>query len=296
MSLLSGRGVPVLMYHWVNPDLGDRLRLYGVTPDAFGRQIRGLRASGYRSATFDDLLRHLSGAAPLPPKRIVITLDDGYCDNVEYAGPILEEAGFTATIFLVTDRAGGVNEWDLKHGDPARPILGWSEVRRLDGGVFRFEPHSRTHPELTRVDPARAREEIVGAKQAMEDQLGRGVTVFSYPHGAFHLGLEAIVREAGYTSAVTDLQGLNRRGTGSLPHPPHDDHVARLVRTVRLQGPDGLRGPGAGTGDGAARPGASRRVGADRCGVSSRDGSSRSGRARWRGSWRARCSAAGTPG
>jgi peptidoglycan/xylan/chitin deacetylase (PgdA/CDA1 family) len=213
MSLLSGRGVPVLMYHWVNPDLGDRLRLYGVTPGAFGRQIRRLRAAGYRSARFPELLRHVAGGAPLPPKSIVITLDDGYRDNLEYAGPILEEAGFTATIFLVTDRAGGINEWDLKHGDPPRPLLDWAAARRLDGGVFRFEPHSRTHPELTTVDPARAREEITGAKKAMEDQLGRRVSVFSYPHGSFHLGLEAIVREAGYDAAVTDLQGLNRRGT-----------------------------------------------------------------------------------
>jgi peptidoglycan/xylan/chitin deacetylase (PgdA/CDA1 family) len=149
----------------------------------------------------------------MPPKRVVITLDDGYRDNLENAAPILEEAGFTATIFLVTDRAGGVNEWDLKHGDRPRPLLDWAEVRRLDGGVFRFEPHSRTHPELTTVDRDRARDEITGAKRAMEDQLGRSVTVFSYPHGSFHLGLETLVREAGYAGAVTDLQGLNRRGT-----------------------------------------------------------------------------------
>ena len=129
MSLLSGRGVPVLMYHWVNPDLGDRLRLYGVTPGAFGRQIRRLRAAGYRSAGFPELLRHVAGGTPLPPKSIVLTLDDGYCDNLEYAAPILEEAGFTATIFLVTDRAGGVNEWDLKHGDPPRPLLDWAAAR-----------------------------------------------------------------------------------------------------------------------------------------------------------------------
>jgi peptidoglycan/xylan/chitin deacetylase (PgdA/CDA1 family) len=213
MSLLPGRGVPVLMYHWVNPDLGDHLRLYGVTPRAFARQIRWLSGAGYRSATFAELARHLSGEAPLGPKRIVVTLDDGYRDNLEYAGPILEEAGFTATIFLVTDCAGGVNTWDLKHGDPPRPILSWTEARRLDGGVFLFEPHSRTHPELTRVDPVRAREEIVGAKTIMEQELGRRVDVFSYPHGAFHLGLEKVVREAGYGAAVTDLQGLNRRTT-----------------------------------------------------------------------------------
>lgn len=212
MSALAGLGVPVLMYHWINPFVGHRLRLYGVTPQAFARQIRALRTAGYRSATLDGLLRHLRAEKPLPARSIVITLDDGYRDNVEYAGPVLEAAGFTATIFLVTDRAGGVNEWDLAHGDPARALLSWEEVRSLDGGVFRFEPHSRTHPDLTRVDPARAEEEIFGARRRFEDELGRAPGVFSYPHGAFTPALERIVKAAGYAGAVTDIQGLNRVG------------------------------------------------------------------------------------
>jgi peptidoglycan/xylan/chitin deacetylase (PgdA/CDA1 family) len=212
VSFLPGLGVPVLMYHWVSPDPGDRLKLYGVTPEAFQRQVRWLTAAGYRAVGLEELIAHLAGDRTLPSRSIVVTLDDGYVDNVEYAGPILEAASWTATIFLVSDRAGDVNRWDLHHGDPPRPLLSWEEVRRLDGGVFRFEPHSRTHPDLTRVDPARAREEITGAGRRFEDELGRPARVFSYPHGAFNMRLEEMVREAGYAGAVTDLQGLNRAG------------------------------------------------------------------------------------
>jgi len=53
--------VPVLMYHWVHPDPGDRLRLYGVTPEAFAWQMRHLHAAGYRTAGLDDLQDHLAG-------------------------------------------------------------------------------------------------------------------------------------------------------------------------------------------------------------------------------------------
>lgn len=216
MSIVSGLGVPVLMYHWIDDDLGERLKLYGVTPGAFGRQMRGLRAAGYAAAPIEALPAHLDGTRPLPGRRVVLTFDDGYRDNVERAGPVLEALGWTATIFVVTDHAGGVNAWDLEHGDAPRSILTWDEMRRLDGRTFRFEPHSRTHPFLPRLDDAPAREEIVGSKRRLEDELGREALAFSYPHGEFDPRLEAIVREAGFRLAVTDLMGLNRRSTDPL--------------------------------------------------------------------------------
>lgn len=209
-------GVPMLMYHWVNPDLGDRLRLYGVTPYDFARQMDLLEVLGWRAAPLGALLDHVAGVTPLPSRSVILTFDDGYRDNVEYAGPVLEARGWRATIFHAVGRAGDVNTWDLAHGDPPRPLLSWDEMRALDGGVFSFESHSLTHPDLTAVDPARARAEIADSKKLLEDRLGRTMTVFSYPHGAFNLALEAEVRAAGYRAAVTDLQGLNRAGTDPL--------------------------------------------------------------------------------
>lgn len=212
MSLLRGDGIPVLMYHWVNDDLGDRLRLYGVRPNVFASQVRRLAAAGFRGVPLGDLVRHLSGETRLPARSLVVTFDDGYVDNLENAGPVLESVGWAATIFLVTDRVGGVNAWDLHAGDPPRQLLTWNDARRLDGKTFRFEPHSRTHPFLTRVDVDAAREEIVESRRKLEDELGRSAEVFSYPHGEFDTTSEAIVKEAGFRAAVTDVWGLNRAG------------------------------------------------------------------------------------
>jgi peptidoglycan/xylan/chitin deacetylase (PgdA/CDA1 family) len=204
------------MYHWVDADLGNRLRLYGVTPEAFAAQMRALAARGRRAGTLGELLAHVRGEREAPAGTIVLTFDDGYRDNVENAGPVLESLGWTATIFVVTDRAGGVNAWDARHGDPPRPILSWDEMRRLDGRVFRFEPHSRTHRPLPTLDDAEAAEEVRGSKRRLEDELGRPSTVFSYPHGEFSRRVEGYVREAGFEAAVTDLQGLNAAGTDPL--------------------------------------------------------------------------------
>lgn len=209
-------GVPVLMYHWVSDDLGDALRLYGVTPRALRAQLRWIKRLGGRSIGLDDLAGHVSGERTALVGSVVLTFDDGYVDNVENALPILESLGMKATVFVVTDCAGGVNAWDARHGDPARPLLSWSRMRDLDGGVLRFEPHSRTHPRLPLVGPERARDEIVGSKKRLEDELGRRSDVFSYPHGAYDDAIEAIVVEAGFCMAVTDDQGLNHPGRSPL--------------------------------------------------------------------------------
>jgi peptidoglycan/xylan/chitin deacetylase (PgdA/CDA1 family) len=89
-------------------------------------------------------------------------------------------------------------------------------MRALDGKGLRFEPHSRSHPELPKVSPDRVREEIEGSKKRLEDELGREALAFSYPHGAFDDRAEAIVREAGFKLAVTDLGGLNVPGSDPL--------------------------------------------------------------------------------
>lgn len=211
-----------MMYHWVDDRLGDRLRLYGVTPRALGSQIRWMKAAGYRSCTLEEMLDHVEGRSPLRDRAVLVTFDDGYRDNIENAGPLLEAAGWSAVVFVVVDRVGGVNAWDAKHGDPPRELASWDEIRRTDGRTFRFEVHSRTHPELPLVDRTRAVDEIAGAKERFEDAVGREAICFSYPHGAFNLDLEAIVRDAGYRVAVTDRMGRNRPG----------EHPLRIRRTM----------------------------------------------------------------
>jgi peptidoglycan/xylan/chitin deacetylase (PgdA/CDA1 family) len=204
------------MYHWVDDDLGDRLRLYGVTPSQFERQLDALERAGARCIGLDALAARLAAGHEPPPDTFVLTFDDAYRDLETTVAPILERRGLTATVFVVTDCAGGVNAWDLKHGDPARPLLSWDAMRRLDGGVYRFEAHSCSHPMLPRIPADRARLEIFESKRRLEDELGREVATFSYPHGEYSPREEALVAEAGYRCAVTDDKGRNRAGVPPL--------------------------------------------------------------------------------
>ena len=65
-----------------------------VTPGKFRSDLETVLAMGYTPV----LPRELAAGDALPEKPILITFDDGYLSNYEYAWPILEKYGMVATI------------------------------------------------------------------------------------------------------------------------------------------------------------------------------------------------------
>ena len=88
--LQTTKGVPVLNYHQVEEKDGNPLTLW---PDQFEAQMDYLAAEGYTTITIDEMMDALENGTPLPEKPVIITFDDGYADNYEYAYPILKKYG-----------------------------------------------------------------------------------------------------------------------------------------------------------------------------------------------------------
>ena len=106
-------------------------------------------------------------------------------------------------------------------GIPERPPRGleplsWDEVREMARNGMEFGAHTRTHPVLSRVaSRAALTDEIAGSKRRLEEMLDGPVRHFCYPNGARQdIGTDtvAVVREAGYGTAVTTEAGLNFAG------------------------------------------------------------------------------------
>jgi peptidoglycan/xylan/chitin deacetylase (PgdA/CDA1 family) len=94
--------------------------------------------------------------------------------------------------------------------------LTWEEVRKLAAEGVIFGAHTHTHPILSRItDPVALKAEVAGSKEEIERKLGNPVRHFCYPNGtARDISDKAIevVREAGFTTAVTTEPGLNAQG------------------------------------------------------------------------------------
>jgi len=206
-------GVKVLVYHWVDHHPGRKLRAWGMTPSTFAAQMTALAEGGYEVLSLGEVLQAVRGERPPSPKAVALTFDDGYRNLLDHVLPVLKRFGFRASFFLVSDRVGGTNSWDARHGDPPRPLMGWNEAAALAAEGMEIGSHSRTHPFLTNLSEPEMEDEIRGSKETIEDRLGRPVRFFSYPHGLHDERCRRLVAAAGYSGACSTRFGVNAVGT-----------------------------------------------------------------------------------
>ena len=122
----------------------------------------------------------------------------------------IKEASFRAIAYVVADRIGGCNEWDRHVGDALQPLMSAGELKAWIYAGQEIGSHTNTHPNLTRISLAEAREEIIASKKKLEDLFGLAVNHFCYPYGAYDEAIRGLVEEAGFSSACTTSPGVNR--------------------------------------------------------------------------------------
>ena len=60
----------------------------------------------YNVVSLEQVLASRRTGAALPPRALLITFDDGWADNADYALPALRRAGLPALLFVVADAVG----------------------------------------------------------------------------------------------------------------------------------------------------------------------------------------------
>lgn len=220
----SAEGLRILLYHRVSTD-ADPLAL---SPHRFRRQMEHLAAEGFRAIDAVSALDMLH-SGQIDPTLVAITFDDGFKDIENSALEVLAELGFSASVFVATSMIAGKARYPWLKTDVA--MLDWDDVRRLDAaGVLRFEPHSVTHPRLTRLSDEDCRREIIGSKVALEEQIERETSTFCYPGGFFGARERRLVAEAGFRYGITCEPGLNTAATDPY-----------AIRRIQVDGTDSLR-------------------------------------------------------
>lgn len=104
----QGRRAVILTYHGVLPDGTGHpyLSRNFVERRAFAAQMAFL-ASTFHCLRLSDVVSLLAQDRALPERAAVVTFDDGYRNNLSEAGPVLQQHGIPATIFLATGHVGG---------------------------------------------------------------------------------------------------------------------------------------------------------------------------------------------
>jgi peptidoglycan/xylan/chitin deacetylase (PgdA/CDA1 family) len=240
---------PILLYHDILTETQPTdARGLGVPIDCFRDDMERLRARGWRCVSASEAAE-LTLAGRLAARTFALTFDDGFRDFAELAHPVLRRLGFTATVFIVTDRIGGRADWG---GAGGKPLLDAAEIRTLAREGVRFGSHGRTHVRLPDSPGSELLDELTGSRETLAGILGREVTTIAWPYGASDRRTCRAAREAGYRV------GFGVAGGGPLLHrtwaalrPAGRDRFAvprrevrggdsRLRRRLRMGPADGL--------------------------------------------------------
>lgn len=217
--------VPILMYHALGEE--DPSNAMIISPELFENDLIALQENGYTTITFDDMKAYVEKGTELPEKPVLITFDDGYSSNYEYAFPLLQKYNMKATIFAVGVTTGKDTYKDT--GKRINPHFTYEQAREMhESGVIDIQSHTYDFHRVKELDGADFRNgaskaegetdaefaalfkaDILKSKNEIEQNVGNTVEVLSYPQGEHSLLTDICVREAGFFATVTVNEAPN---------------------------------------------------------------------------------------
>jgi peptidoglycan/xylan/chitin deacetylase (PgdA/CDA1 family) len=216
----------IICYHCVKDEANSYLRPTKIAD--FENQMHFL-SKKYNPMSLEKMVQCIQDGMSLPSKAIAVTFDDGYQDNYENAYPILKKYNMPATVFLTTGfiGTGEIPVWEKGYYTAEKTLmLSWKQVQEMSNDGISFGSHTLTHPFLTRIPRKQVKMEIHQSKDIIEQRIGKPVATFSYPGGDFNSDVKGIVKEAGYSAAVSTIAGYNK---------PYDDVHALKRNIIQLQ-------------------------------------------------------------
>lgn len=190
--------IPILLYHYVeyvqnNPG---RQNL-NIPPNVLTEQIETLKNAGYTFITPNDLNFALSLKKKLPSKVVILSFDDGYSDFYTDVFPILQKEQVKAIAYIVPDfldRPNYMFTYQLK------------EVAKSP--LIEIGAHTMDHYALAGISSSTATYQIVQSKKILQGLVHQSINSFAYPYGSFDQETIQLVKDAGFTNAVSTIPGI----------------------------------------------------------------------------------------
>ena len=192
MSFLDRRGrVEILMYHRICDNTSCN-NVYCISPEEFENDLKYFKSNGYTSMFASELAK-----AELRGKKIiVITFDDGYKSDIEYAVPILEKYGFCASFYIfgsAIGKEGYLTENDLK---------AMAQKECVEIGNHTYELHQNAASTLNLLySNSKNTQKIISDFEKNSKYIkavtGKDVVTATYPNGEYSSEVDRILKANG---------------------------------------------------------------------------------------------------
>ena len=206
--------LPVIMYHSLVKDESRAVQY--VCPIArVESDLRWLTENGYRCVSLAELIAFADGQAALPPKPVLLTLDDGYRNNLTLLPTLLERYDARAVISVVGEYA---DIYTASGEDGSlHTCMSWEDIacaaglERLELANHSYYFHHLSGRQGSARMPGEDRTQWQAAftadtsalQQALEEICAAPPLCYAYPFGQLTEGADDLLRELGFRVSLT---------------------------------------------------------------------------------------------
>ena len=203
-------GIRIFMYHRVRPfQEYDQLT---VSPERFAEQVKWL-SENCHLLRLSEAIEMLRLGTKIPKHAVVVTFDDGYKDNLQFALPILERYNVPACIFLTSDFVKQQKQ-HTRYPSEKNLHLNLADIKSLKHHpLLEWGSHSISHPSLQQVSEAQMQKEVHESLKLLGQDIDQESWVFCYPSGDYGPRELEALKKSAYCAAVTVSPGVNRAST-----------------------------------------------------------------------------------
>lgn len=212
--------LPVIMYHSIHNGTPQD---YVVTPQQIESDLKYLSEHGYNSVTAQQLVDYTRGQGELPENPVMITLDDGFYNNLYYLLPLLEKYDMSAVISVVGSFVD--NNANADPHVPEYSYLTWEDVNellnsgRIEIGNHTYNMHSggQNGRKGCSINPGETCDEyadvlmkdILLLQSEIHENTGTTPFVFAYPYGYISEESIPVLKSNGFLITLTCYEKPN---------------------------------------------------------------------------------------
>ncbi|MCK9162495.1 MAG: polysaccharide deacetylase family protein [Arcobacter butzleri] len=207
----------IFVYHRFGDD---RYPSTNTSLEQIRKDFEYLKNNDYRVVPLSLLVSYIQEGKDIPPKWVVLTIDDNYKSFYENGLELFKEFEFPFTLFVYVEASEG------KYGD----FMTWEMIQ--DASHYgEIELHSYAHPWLTKLSEDEIVTDTQKAFEIFEKRMGYKPKHYAYPYGAYNKKVQEQLKSFGIEAILNQTAGATNKNSS-----PYDLFRVPLTGKANISG------------------------------------------------------------